>query len=129
MLSAARSWVFNKVVSARVEQDSWQSLLDNEPACLDGSNSIFISDADAAQEQRLKALDIHPSAPMWGQGAEKLMSESQSLHTWELGVVAQEQTLCDGLERVKLDYRRRSIRSTVRSLDCLLYTSPSPRDS
>jgi len=116
LLSAARSWVFNKVVSARVDQQSWQTLLNKEPACLEGSNSMFISDAEGQQQQRLAAMDIHPSAPMWGRGSERLMVDSQALHEWELGVLVAEQELCDGLERARLDYQRRPIRSHVRNL-------------
>ena len=116
LLSAARSWVFNKVASARVEQQSWQRLMEREPACLDGSNSVFISDAAVDQTQRLMAMDIHPSAPMWGQGSERFMLDSQSLHDWELRVLTSERELCDGLVRAKADYRRRSIRSYARNL-------------
>lgn len=116
LLSAARSWVFNKIVSARVEQKSWQTLLAKEPACLDGSNSVFISDAASDETQRLAAMDIHPSAPMWGQGSERLMNSAPALHDWELDVILGEQKLCDGLENARLEYRRRSIRSRVRNM-------------
>lgn len=116
LLSAARSWIFNKVVSARVEQQSWQALLEREPACLDGSNSVFISDAAADETQRLASLDIHPSAPMWGQGYERFMIDSPVTHDWELAVLKGEQELCEGLERLRLDYQRRSVRTHVRNL-------------
>jgi len=116
LLSAARSWLFNKVVSARVEQDSWQTLLTNEHACLDGSNSLFISDGANDQELRLASMDIHPSAPMWGQGHQRIMINSPDMHNWELGVLAREHALCEGLERARLDYGRRAIRSHVHNL-------------
>ena len=116
LLSAARSWIFNQIVSARVDQQSWQTLMKREPACLEGSNSMFISDAAPEETHRLAAMDIHPSAPMWGRGSERLMNDSPALHQWELGVIMDEQSLCDGLERANLEYRRRSIRSNVRNL-------------
>ena len=116
LLSSARSWIFNKIVSARVEQGSWQSLLANEPACLAGSNSMFISENAEDEIERLLSMDIHPSAPMWGRNSERLMLDSKTVHDWELEVIANEQKLCHGLERAGLEYQRRPIRSHVRNL-------------
>ncbi|MDG2376182.1 MAG: tRNA pseudouridine(13) synthase TruD, partial [Woeseiaceae bacterium] len=41
-ISAARSLIFNEVLSARVAGGSWSRLVSGEPANLDGSGSIFL---------------------------------------------------------------------------------------
>jgi len=69
LLSAARSALFNRVLAARVEQGSWDQPLDGEVWMLDGSRSVFGPEpyTDALAE-RLARFDIHPSAPLWGEG-------------------------------------------------------------
>lgn len=114
-LSAARAWVFNRVLSARVADGSWQHLLEGEPASLDGSRSFFLPEAgaDADLAARLAALDIHPSGPLWGAGpapasADCAARENDALR--DLGWV------CDGLAAAGLKHERRALRLRVAGL-------------
>ncbi|NND00136.1 MAG: tRNA pseudouridine(13) synthase TruD, partial [Gammaproteobacteria bacterium] len=66
LLSAARSWLFNAILSERVRLGSWQSLYQGEPANLDGTGSFFSAELSAQEASRLQVLDIHPTAPLWG---------------------------------------------------------------
>jgi tRNA pseudouridine13 synthase len=71
-LSALRSFLFNEVLSARVEQGSWERLLDGEVAMLDGSHSHFLCEGpDPKLEARCEAFDIHPSGPLPGAGGSR----------------------------------------------------------
>lgn len=116
VLSAARSWLFNTVVSARVTAETWQRLCENEPANLNASNSLFISEGGDDELGRLLSHDIHPTAPMWGGGAEKVMDQCFALADWEADVLKPYGDLQSGLESVNMDYQRRSIRCSVGDL-------------
>jgi len=68
-ISAVRSFLFNEVLSQRVEDGSWNHILDGELAMLDGSHSLF----DCAMPNQLLArrcddFDIHPTGPLAGSG-------------------------------------------------------------
>ncbi len=114
-LSAARSLIFNRVLSARVEQGSWHSLLEGERVILDGSERHFALDpADAEIPSRLAAFDIHPSGPLWGEGGWPPEREAAVL---EAPILAEMAEWCEGLERARMDYARRSLRLAVRELE------------
>ena len=67
-LSAARSWVFNRVLAARIAADCWDTTISGEPLCLHGSRSFFLPDPDDDVSGRLAEHDVHPSGPLWGKG-------------------------------------------------------------
>lgn len=68
-LSAARSFLFNEIVSRRVENNTWNSLISGDVAVLDNTRSFFVIHAiDNETQSRLQQGDIHPSAPLWGNG-------------------------------------------------------------
>ena len=115
VLSSARSFLFNRVLSERVKNGSWRSLMPFEPAALDGSNAIFPSNQEPENADRLMALDIHPTAPMWGRGANRGTEAYADLAKFEAEILAEHSVLLEGLERAGLDYQRRSIRSIPQS--------------
>ena len=66
-ISAARSLLFNEILSVRVADGSWERILPGELVNLDGSGSVFRAEAiDATIERRASELDIHPTATLWG---------------------------------------------------------------
>ena len=65
-LSAARAWLFNRVLASRVEQGSWDRLQRGEVVVLDGSQSHFVADEPGALQARLASGDLHPSGPLPG---------------------------------------------------------------
>ena len=122
-LSAARSWLFNQILSERINNDSWQTLYSGEPANLDGSASVFsgIKDSEgeseqsiALQDQRLRDLDIHPTAPMWGDAKPQVFESYPELHEFESTIIASYSELVSGLIAARLDYQRRATRMRVR---------------
>ncbi len=107
-LSAARSWLFNKILAARVQSDSWNRALPGDVMMLSGTQSIFpIEMPDSEIEQRVCDLDIHPSGAMWGAGE---LASSMEVEVLEKRVVEGEALFCDGLKRVGLKQQRRSLR-------------------
>ncbi len=66
-ISAARSFLFNEILSARVSDGSWERILPGERVNLDGSGSVFEADVvDDTIERRATEMDIHPTGTLWG---------------------------------------------------------------
>jgi tRNA pseudouridine13 synthase len=64
-LSAARSLLFNAVLSRRVSEGSWNRALPGDAMQLQGSHSYFIATlVDAELQQRVAAHDVHPTGPL-----------------------------------------------------------------
>lgn len=113
-LSAARSLLFNDVLSARVSAGNWNTMLDGDIANLEGSGSIFpVADANAEMQQRCRDFDIHPTGPLWGNGAPTTTGEPAE---FEHQVAAHRQKLATGLEQTT-DESRRALRLVVQDLE------------
>ncbi|PCJ37446.1 MAG: tRNA pseudouridine(13) synthase TruD [Cellvibrionales bacterium] len=78
-LSAARSYLFNRVLSARVKQESWSQRLEGE---------------------------TEPQGPLWGRGRSCSRGELAAL---ESQVLADFQPWCDAMEHLGLDQQRRDL--------------------
>lgn len=66
-ISAARSLLFNEILASRVSECRWAALAAGDVASLAGSRSVFVVDeSDDDIERRLRQLDIHPTAPLFG---------------------------------------------------------------
>jgi len=114
-LSAARSAVFNAVLSRRVSEGSWNRLLDGDIANLDGSNSIFAVEAvDDVLAERCARLDIHPSGPLWGRGEIRPQGVPKEIET---SIAVEQAVLCAGLARTDLEQERRALRVRVQALE------------
>ncbi len=119
LLSSARSWLFNSVISARIKAGTWLSLYVGEPANLNGSNSVFVVVDVTAENQRVKNLDIHPTAPLWGElNAQDNSAKLMSPELAELEATAMDayQNLKQGLESARVEYQRRALRLVPRAL-------------
>lgn len=81
MLSAARSYLFNQVLAARVLASNWQELLNGEP-------------------------EMFPSAPLWGRGRSAATDEALIIETTAMNVWGEWR---DGLEHVGLSQERRAL--------------------
>lgn len=110
LLSAARSQLFNQVLSARVESGCWNHGLDGEVWMLDGSRSVFGPEPwTDALAMRLADFDIHPTAPLWGRGNPRSQEAALAL---ENATLADPQSLAlrTGLEAAGLKQERRATR-------------------
>jgi tRNA pseudouridine13 synthase len=110
LLSAARSELFNQVVSARVSAGNWNNALDGDVWMLDGSRSVFGPEAfDEALERRLATFDIHPTGPLWGRGELRVSGEARALEESALSS-PDAMALRAGLEAAGLNQERRATR-------------------
>ncbi|OUS15129.1 hypothetical protein A9Q88_11190 [Gammaproteobacteria bacterium 50_400_T64] len=78
-LSAARSYLFNRVLSARVKQENWSQMLEGE---------------------------IEPQGPLWGRGRNSSRGELAELESQAL---ADFQAWCNAMEHLGLDQQRRDL--------------------
>lgn len=113
-LSAARSLLFNQVLSARIEAGNWNMPLAGDAMQLDGSHSYFIAPAiDADLLQRVASQDVHPTGPLHGRGESPVRDACREL---ESGVLADHAGWCAGLEAAGLQQDRRALRLKVADL-------------
>ncbi|HKL77859.1 MAG TPA: tRNA pseudouridine(13) synthase TruD [Gammaproteobacteria bacterium] len=106
-LSAARSYLFNRVLATRVADGSWDRLLPGEYAMLAGTNSGFQVTDTAAEAPRLTSGDIHPSGPLPGTPAVGPTGAAAEL---EVRVLAAEGELVEGLQACRVEADRRALR-------------------
>ncbi|HEX5792849.1 MAG TPA: tRNA pseudouridine(13) synthase TruD, partial [Rheinheimera sp.] len=107
-LSAARSYLFNQQVSARLSAGLFNQLLDGDVLQLNGSGSVFrVPHADDVLRQRLQAQDVHLTALLPGIG-ESMVSAAGAV--FEQQVLEQHTPLVQGLQDYRLKAERRAIR-------------------
>jgi tRNA pseudouridine13 synthase len=95
LLSAARSAIFDQLLSWRVARGDWNRLLRGDVAALAGSSSWFtVEEVDASLDARLADFDVHPSGPLWGSGETATAGEVAEL---ELAAAQHYADLRDGL--------------------------------
>ncbi|MEI6896996.1 MAG: tRNA pseudouridine(13) synthase TruD [Psychromonas sp.] len=106
-LSAARSYLFNKVVSARISDNLYLQPLLGDCVQFVGNRSFFpLPDIDALSLQRLQSREICLTAPLWGAG--ELSSESDGKH-YEIKALQDHQDLQIGLAKNGLKQARRPL--------------------
>lgn len=113
-VSAARSSLFNRVLGARLQDQTWNTLLKGEAVALQGSGSWFayerLTDSDVA---RVDAFDLHPSGPLWGAGTPAPTDDA--LHT-ELHALEGQAAFMQALEALGLKHERRALRQPLGEL-------------
>jgi tRNA pseudouridine13 synthase len=109
-LSAARSYIFNEVLSARIEQDLWGKPL--------------AGDVDTSANETQDANKA--TAPMWGRG--RLNSQTETL-ALEQKISEPLQDLCNGMEHAGLNQERREIVSSIENLQWQWLTEGSGEDN
>jgi len=106
--SAARSYLFNKVLASRVSQKLWDKGISGDVMILEGTNSFFsVEEMDEELNSRLATKDIHPSGPLWGKGKIIVTGEANLL---EQNVLSSEPLLKAGLEKASVELGRRALR-------------------
>ncbi|MBA1148156.1 tRNA pseudouridine(13) synthase TruD [Ectothiorhodospiraceae bacterium WFHF3C12] len=112
LISAARSYLFNCVLAARVEQGCWARALPGELVMLEGTNSVFPATREAAGVlgRRLELQDVHPTGPLPGRGG--IAPERQAL-ALEQEALSVEAVLCNALRDFGANAMRRALRVRV----------------
>ena len=114
-LSAGRSWLFNQVLSQRVQQRTWNQALPGDLMQLSGSRSHFLAETvDAEIHNRVNQMDIHPTGPLWGRDKPATRG---AVAEEEQAVAGQWSELVAILEREGLKQERRSLRLEIEQLE------------
>jgi tRNA pseudouridine13 synthase len=107
-LSAARSYLFNLILSERVKGQTWNWALPGDVFNLNHTNSHFHAETiDQTLTERLATGDIHPTGALWGKGDGGVTGEALAL---EQRIIAAQPELADGLLKADLEADRRALR-------------------
>ncbi|TBU99986.1 tRNA pseudouridine(13) synthase TruD [Stutzerimonas kirkiae] len=113
VLSAARSYLFNRVLASRVADGSWSRAMLGDLLVFTDSRSFFPATEAECRDPRLEALDLHPSGPLWGAGPSPAGGPVQAL---EEALAGQQQALVDWLSEAGMKHERRILRLPIRDL-------------
>ena len=109
-ISAARSFLFNALVSTKVADGSWLNLEAGDVVQLNGVQSIFtIEEVDSIIQRRLDEGDIHPSALLCG-------DDLSSVQIEELAIIEQFPSLLEIIEKAQVKSSRRATRANAKNL-------------
>ncbi len=114
--SAARSYLFNQVLAARIAEGSWNQAEPGDVLQWDGSGSWFVlRESEIANlDKQLAAQELHPTGPLWGQGP---LPSQRRIAQLEWDVLQRHTTFCQGLQAARLEQDRRSLRLIPRKLE------------
>ena len=126
-LSAARSCIFNNIISERILQNTFSALQQGDVMMLAGTQSVFhLDEVDEAIEQRFFDKDVDITATMWGAG--ELMTSGKPKEL-EQTISEQHNEFSQGLPRFGLKQERRRIRLTVQEPEIEVLTNDSQNES
>lgn len=114
VLSAARSYLFNRLLAQRVAEGSWNQVRAGDLLSFTDSHSFFAATEADCQDPRLAALELHPTGPLWGEGLPSSLGETlqqeldYGLHTHS--------SLIQWLAGVGMTQERRILRLPIRNL-------------
>ncbi len=108
-LSSARSWIFNQILSKRIECQSWSNRMSGDVFMLEGSSKCFVDDAETEADlvERLFEGDIHPSGLLAGRG--QFLTTLEALKI-EQKVIQEFSDWQEGLEKSGMKQERRALR-------------------
>ena len=113
LLSAGRSYLFNQVLAARVADGSWQQAQVGDLLAFTDSRSFFPAGEAECSDPRLAILDLHPTGPMWGEGASPAGGATAEL---ESSIAERHADLCNWLARAGMSHERRILRLPIGGL-------------
>lgn len=113
-LSAARSLIFNKVLSARVEQDNWNKALEGDLFMKTGRHGMFsVEKIDQVIIDRIESLQISATGPLYGIDTMRMSGQAQQIENAAMSECTDYQYL---LEQQKVKADRRALRLVVNNL-------------
>ncbi|YCH22891.1 tRNA pseudouridine(13) synthase TruD [Pseudomonas sp. D1-3] len=113
VLSAARSLVFNRVLAERVAAGTWNQALPGDLLAFTDSRSFFAAGEAECRDPRLAELDLHPTGPLWGEGASPAQGGTGDL---EQRVATAEAQLTGWLAQADMAHERRILRLPISGL-------------
>lgn len=106
-LSSVRSWIFNEILSERIQNKSWNQYQVGDVFQLQGSSKWFLDDGESSLSERISTLDIHPTGALTGQG---VLPSQNAVAALEQSVIERHPLWQNGLEKWGLKQERRALR-------------------
>ena len=113
LLSAARSYLFNRVLAARVANGTWNRAQVGDLLAFTDSRSFFPAGEAECSDPRLTILDLHPTGPLWGEGETPATGATGKL---EQELAMRESELCTWLQQAAMAQERRILRLPIAGL-------------
>ncbi|MCQ4257671.1 tRNA pseudouridine(13) synthase TruD [Stutzerimonas stutzeri] len=113
LLSAGRSYLFNRVLAARVADGSWNTAKVGDLLAFTDSRSFFPAGEAECSDPRLTILDLHPTGPLWGLGDSPATGRAGAL---ECSVGAAEPSIAKWLAEAGMKHERRILRLPIGGL-------------
>ena len=113
LLSATRSYLFNRVLAERVQSGTWNRAQVGDLLAFTDSRSFFPAGEAECGDPRLDILDLHPTGPMWGAGASPAAGAAQIS---EQRLAEAEPQLADWLGLAGMTHERRILRLPIGQL-------------
>ena len=110
-LSAARSLIFNHIISQRVHDKIFDKMQKGDVLMLAGTQSVFpLETIDDVIKKRFLEKDVDITAPLWGAGQLMTLDEPFKL---ENALLEKYADFCQGLAKFGLKQERRRIRLSL----------------
>lgn len=113
VLSAARSYLFNRQLAVRVAEGSWDKARSGDLLSFTDSRSFFSAGEAECLDPRLAALDLHPTGPLWG--ADEVATTGLT-GTQEQQLALEHPSLCAWLAQAGLSQERRPLRLPIHQM-------------
>jgi tRNA pseudouridine13 synthase len=113
LLSTARSFLFNRMLAARVADGTWNRAQVGDLLAFTDSRSFFPAGEAECSDPRLAILDLHPTGALWGEGRSVATGDCAAL---ENAIAGEHQALCSWLARAGLAQERRILRLPIGGL-------------
>ncbi len=106
-LSAVRSYLYNRLLSLRVEADNWDRVIDGDWVWTAEDTRGFTFSRDNSQHRELFEQNrLIPAGPLWGDG--KSLTQGDA-NRFEQEIAEKEQFWIDGLSSARMDQSRRPL--------------------
>lgn len=113
-LSAARSYLFNLILSERVKCQNWNHAINGDVCMINQSNSFFKAEAiDEVLQNRIANGEINLTACLYGKGENKAIEKALEI---ENSVIESHSELAQGLLKFDLEMDRRALRTYPENL-------------
>jgi len=113
-LSSARSWIFNQILSTRIQHESWLEPVQGDVFMLNGKSACFAEDINDEISERLRNAEINLTGCLWGEGQSMATADAFAL---EQSIANEFKPLAEGLESARLCQERRALRLMPNNLN------------
>jgi tRNA pseudouridine13 synthase len=113
-ISAVRSYLFNQLLSQRIQLQQWDHFVTGDVPMFNGKSRPIDPDALLQEPERFDLSLCHPSGPLWGAGDLISSGEVRSL---EQQLELNHAEYCQALEKQGLKQERRALRMFAEGLN------------